>query len=181
MGLSKTNLLYLCSNIHRLRDEHLDKLANKFDIQQTDAKGNYVCKYKELLDRLQLVMESPALAAKNENEKKLYSAFITWIIAAGKRRSDLKIALSFCAYYMANYTPTPDIIGRMGDVLWRHAFGSMKKTDATDVVYGFYTWLGVSNLKDCLAYLDNVSTTHCLILKIRALIVITDYIANNSN
>lgn len=179
MGLSKENLLYLCNNVHRLRDEHLDKLANKFDIQQTDNKGNYICKYKELLDRLQLVMESPTLAPKNEYEEKLYSSFITWIISSGQRRSSLKTALSFCAYYMVNYMPTPDIIGRMGDVLWRHTFGSMTKNDATDVVNGFYLWLGVDNLKSCLKYLDNISTTHCLILKIRALIVITDYIANN--
>lgn len=172
--MAKAALIYLGNRVDTLMDSDYDKIANKFNIEQTSVDGEYECKYAELVDRLQICRVSPAMGQTNDDERLAYARLIGWIIAVGKRRSNLQEALQLCQYYIRNHQATAKNVRRMGDVLWRHKFNSLTGKECGAILTALYDWMDVKTMKECLKYLDDLGESDCYIQKVRALVIICD-------
>lgn len=158
-----------------LRDDDYDKLTSILKINEYES-GQYICRYEIVISRIKLVLDHPNFNSYSQKSK---DSFISWLCKVGRRRSDLNFALNHCSIIMDRDKFSLDAVNHIGLILFHHYFNEINSDMALYILNCIYKWSMSSNLEECLKKLDELSETNCKVLKVRALVVICDTIANS--
>lgn len=164
---TKEILLSMCKTWNYL-DEDYDKLC--FTMGYSEEQSD---RYKDIVLKFRIIMDKPGFQASTTTESEMYRKFLSWVIRAGKRRSDVSYALAACLDTMKEEY-SEGKLARIGDILYKHTFSEVPKEMAREILSSLYKWIGAIDYASCLGIFDKIISNNanfgCKINKVRALV-----------